>query len=118
MEERTGKTEAERGSVGVQRESRKQQIAENPVLDVIWHRRSIRRFADRQIEEEILQEILDAGLYAPCAGGRQGVIFAVSQDREVNERLGKIKRATPVPAWHQAGIMFRRSSPASPTIRS
>ena len=67
MEEQIGKTEAVRSSVGVQRESRKQQITENPVLDVIRHRRSIRRFADRQIGEEILQEILDAGLYAPCA---------------------------------------------------
>ena len=32
-------------------------------------------------------------MYAPSAGGRQGVIFAVCQDRKVNERLGKIKRA-------------------------
>ena len=34
-----------------------------------------------------------AGMYAPSAGGRQGVIFAVCQDKEVNEKLGKIKRA-------------------------
>ena len=63
------------------------------VMQTILHRRSIRRFDTRQIEEETLQQILQAGLYAPSAGGRQGVIFAVSQNREVNERLGKIKRA-------------------------
>lgn len=63
------------------------------ILQTILHRRSIRRFDTRQIEEETLQKILQAGLYAPSAGGRQGVIFAVSQNREVNERLGKIKRA-------------------------
>ena len=40
-----------------------------------------------------MQQILQAGLYAPSTGGRQGVIFAVCQDRAVNERLGKIKRA-------------------------
>ncbi len=65
----------------------------NEVMQTIFHRRSIRRFDARQIEEEALRQILQAGLYAPSAGGRQGVIFAVSQNKEVNERLGRIKRA-------------------------
>lgn len=65
----------------------------NEVMKTILHRRAIRRFETKQIEEEILQQILQAGLYAPSAGGRQGVLFAVCQDREVNLRLGKIKRA-------------------------
>lgn len=63
------------------------------VMKTILHRRAIRRFETKQIEESVLQQILEAGLYAPSAGGRQGVLFAVCQDREVNERLGKIKRA-------------------------
>lgn len=67
------------------------------VMEAILHRRSIRRYSERQIEENVLQEILKAGLYAPSAGGRQGVIFAVCQDKEVNERLGKIKRANSNP---------------------
>ena len=57
------------------------------------HRRAIRRFEPKQIEEEILKHILEAGLYAPSAGGRQSVIFAVCQNQEVNLKLGKIKRA-------------------------
>lgn len=75
------------------------------VREAILHRRTIRRFEDRQIEEEALQQILEAGLYAPSAGGGQGVIFAVSQDREVNERLGKIKRANSNPRM-AAGTNF------------
>lgn len=67
------------------------------VMETILHRRSIRRYSEKQIEETVLQEILKAGLYAPSAGGRQGVIFAVCQDKEVNERLGKIKRANSNP---------------------
>lgn len=63
------------------------------IFETIMHRRSIRRFAPKQIEETALQQIIQAGLYAPSAGGRQSVIFAVCQDKEVNERLGKIKRA-------------------------
>lgn len=67
------------------------------VLKTILHRRSIRRFEQKQIAEDALQDILQAGLYAPSAGGRQGVIFAVCQNQSVNERLGKIKRANSHP---------------------
>ena len=47
------------------------------IFETILHRRSIRRFQPKQIEEAALQQIIQAGLYAPSAGGRQGVIFAV-----------------------------------------
>ena len=56
----------------------------NQVMQTILHRRSIRRFDPRQIDEGSLEQILQAGLYAPSAGGRQGPLFVVSQDREVN----------------------------------
>ena len=72
------------------------------VMEAIRHRRAIRRFNSRQIEEEILQQILEADLYVPSAGGKQGVIFAVCQDRQVNERLGKNKRANSHP--HMATV--------------
>lgn len=62
------------------------------VIHNILTRRTIRRFLDRQIEEEELLTVLEAGLYAPSAGGRQGVLFVVSQNREVNEKLGRIKK--------------------------
>ena len=67
--------------------------AKDAVINNMLTRRTIRRFLDRQIGEEELQTVLEAGLYAPSAGGRQGVLFAVSQNREVNEKLGRIKRA-------------------------
>lgn len=43
----------------------------NQVVETILHRRAIRRFEPEQIGEETLQQILQAGLYAPSAGGRQ-----------------------------------------------
>ena len=62
----------------------------NEVMSTILHRRSIRRFKDEQIKEEELQMIIEAGEYAPCAGGRQSPLFAVCQDKELNEEIGKI----------------------------
>ena len=82
------------------------------VLETIAHRRSIRRFDTRQIEEETLQKILQAGLYAPSAGGRQGVLFVVCQDREVNTRLGKIKRANSHPRMASGGNYVSRRQPS------
>ena len=69
----------------------------NELMNTILHRRAIRRYEEAQIEEDVLQQILQAGLYAPSAGGRQGVIFAISQNKSVNERLGRIKRANSNP---------------------
>lgn len=82
------------------------------IFETIMHRRSIRRFEPKQIEETALQQILQAGLYAPCAGGRQGVIFAVCQDKEVNERLGKIKRANSNPRMATATSFVSREKPS------
>ena len=64
----------------------------NEVLENMMTRRTIRRFKEEQISEEELQAVLNAGMYAPSAGGRQGVLFVVSQNREMNEKLGRIKR--------------------------
>lgn len=82
------------------------------VLETILHRRSIRRFEAKQIEETALQQILQAGLYAPSAGGRQGVLFAVCQDKEVNECLGKIKRANSHPRMATETSFVSREQPS------
>lgn len=82
------------------------------IMETILHRRSIRRFSERQLDEEALQQILQAGLYAPSAGGRQGVIFAVCQDRKMNERLGKIKRANSSPRMANGTNYVSREQPS------
>lgn len=93
----------------------------NEIMETILHRRAMRRFAERQIEEHVLQQILQAGLYAPSAGGRQGVLFAVSQDRAVNERLGKIKRGNSNPKMATATSYVSKEQPSiadDPTLKN
>ncbi|MDN5316460.1 MAG: hypothetical protein PWR08_584 [Thermoanaerobacterium sp.] len=65
----------------------------NDVLKCILERRSIRKYKSEQIKEEELNIILQAGIYAPSAGGRQGPIFVVTQDKELNKKLGIINKA-------------------------
>lgn len=88
------------------------ELIQNSVMETIMHRRAIRRFETRQIEESALQQILQAGLYAPSAGGRQGVIFAVCQERAVNERLGRIKRANSNPHMATATSYVSKEQPS------
>jgi nitroreductase len=62
------------------------------MTEKIVSRHAIRRYQDRQIEEELLQEVLQAGLYAPSAGNNQYSRIVVCQDKEINEKLGKLSR--------------------------
>lgn len=84
----------------------------NEVMQNILNRRSIRRFSTRQVEEEALQQILQAGLYAPSAGGRQSVLFVVCQNKEVNTRLGKTKRANSRPHMATAASYVSKEQPS------
>ena len=58
----------------------------NETLKIIKQRRSIRSFRDEQIKEEELQEVLEAGLYAPNAGD-QAWHFTVVQNKDLLNRL-------------------------------
>lgn len=80
-------------------------------------RRSIRRFRQEQISEEELATILQAGLYAPSAGGRQGVIFVVSQDKDTNEKLGRIKKAHFHGRMSTADVYVSKENRALPMTR-
>ena len=42
------------------------------ILSLMKERRSIRKYQDKQIDREDLEKIIEAGLYAPNAGGGRG----------------------------------------------
>lgn len=64
----------------------------NDVIRNLLERRTIRHYKEEQITENELQMILQAGLYAPTAGGRQSPVMLVCRNKEINERLGRINR--------------------------
>ncbi len=65
----------------------------NEMIEKIITRHAIRKFQDKQVEEDALEQILQAGLYAPSAGNNQYSRIVVCQDREVNLQLGKLNRS-------------------------
>ena len=82
------------------------------VMEAIRARRAIRRFDAGQLDEDDLEAILEAGLFAPSAGGRQGVVFVVCQDRETNVRLGKIRRERSHPRMAHGDVYVSREQPS------
>lgn len=75
----------------------------NEILQAMKTRHAIRRFQDKQLDDATLNAILETGLYAPSAGNNQYSRIVVCQDREVNDKLGRINR------WMQ----FKGKDPAS-----
>lgn len=56
-------------------------------LDALMTRRSVRKFQDRQIPDELLDRIITAGMYAPSALDLQPWGFVVVQDQDVLNRI-------------------------------
>ena len=61
-----------------------------PLLDLMKTRRSIRKYLPRAVEREKLEKIVQAALYAPNPGGRQGACVAMLTDAALIHRIGVI----------------------------
>jgi coenzyme F420-0:L-glutamate ligase/coenzyme F420-1:gamma-L-glutamate ligase len=59
----------------------------SPVLDVVRGRRSVRRYLPKEVSEELVNEVLEAGRWAPSPHGRQPWRFAVITQERTKERL-------------------------------
>jgi nitroreductase len=57
------------------------------LIDLILSRRSIRSYESKDIPEEVLQQILEAGRQAPSAANRQPIRFVVVSDHSVVKNL-------------------------------
>ena len=65
----------------------------NQTIEVLTTRRSCRTFGDKLVEEEKLQQILEAGQYAPNGMGRQSFEFVVIQDKATRDQLSAMNAA-------------------------
>ncbi len=62
------------------------------VFKAIKTRRSIREYQEREVEEEKLQRVLEAGRLAPSAKNIQEWRFVVVRDKETKEKLAQAAR--------------------------
>ena len=60
------------------------------ILELMKHRRSIRKYEEKQVDRETLEAIIEAGLYAPNAGGGQRSRIVGIRNAELAETIGKL----------------------------
>lgn len=82
------------------------------LMDVIKVRHSIRKYQDKQIKREDLEKILEAGSYAPNAGGGQRSKMVAIYNKELAKKVGKMNMAH-FDRTHLAGNYVSKEQPST-----
>jgi nitroreductase len=56
-------------------------------MEMILTRRSIRKYTEQPVTDEIIEAILNAGMHAPSAGNQQPWHFVVIRDRAILDKI-------------------------------
>ena len=91
-----------------------------PLMDIIQARHSIRKYTARQVERRDLETILEAGNFAPNAGGGQRSMMVAVRNSRLAEKLGVMNMAK-FDRTHLAGSCVSKEQPSTiddPTIRN
>jgi nitroreductase len=75
-------------------------LQDNPLLETILKRRTVRRFADREIPDDVFSAILEAGRLAPSTVNLQTWTFAVFTSQTWRDTFGR-----PVPFKGQRAVI-------------
>ncbi len=59
-------------------------------LKAIMTRRSIRKYTDKPVSDEIIKKLLEAGMAAPSAGNQQAWHFVVINNRQILDEIPNI----------------------------
>ena len=62
----------------------------NETIQTLKTRRSVRNFTDNPVPRELVEQIIDAGLWAPSGMNRQSAIIVAVTDRALRNRLSKM----------------------------
>ena len=62
-------------------------------MNTLLNRRSIRRYKEDQVPDELLDQVLTAGLYAPTGMNRQNIIMVAVRDKETRDQLSRMNAA-------------------------
>jgi len=87
------------------------------MIDAIKTRRSVKAYTDRPVSKELIEEILEAGRYAPSSLNAQPWEFAVVTDRSfikemtdsITKAMKRIYSLTPVLRWVSKELRDERS---------
>ena len=65
----------------------------NEILNGLLSRRSVRSYTDEQVPDDLLDQVLNAGLYAASGMNTQGCVAVAVRDKETRDLLSKLNAA-------------------------
>ena len=65
-------------------------VSDNCIIKALKDRRSIRKFKSKMIPKEIIEKIIEAGLYAASGHGEQSSIIIAVTNKEKRDKLSKL----------------------------
>lgn len=80
------------------------------LLEMMKRRRSIRKYLPQRVEKEKLEKILEAGIYAPNPGGRQGTKIVMLDDSALIEQIGIVNADCENRDWGGSGVSVEQPS--------
>ena len=63
------------------------------MYETLKNRRSIRKYQSRQVSDELLDAVLEAGLYAPSAMNNQKTVLVAVRDKKTRDQLSRMNAA-------------------------
>jgi nitroreductase len=90
------------------------------LLETMKHRRSIRKYTEQQIAADDLDRIVEAGLFAPNAGGGQRSMLVGIHNAKLVEQIGRLNLSC-MDRTRLAGGFVSKEQPSiidDPTIKS
>lgn len=80
------------------------------LLELMKTRRSIRKYQPTPVEKEKLQKIMEAGIYAPNPGGRQGSKVIMLTDPALIDKIGIVNADCENRDWGGMGVSAEQPS--------
>lgn len=71
----------------------------NEALNAMKERRSIRKFKPDAVDKKIVDQIIEAGLYAASGHGKQGAIIISVTDKELRDKIMEMNRK--IGGWNE-----------------
>lgn len=76
----------------------------NDILELIKSRRSVRKYLDQPVPKEMIEQLLEAAIWAPTGANLQPWQFIVVTNKDLHEQIGKYARFYFIKSHHVSEV--------------